>query len=275
MNSLFTTKPVWSNCTYLLSILSSGLRTGSKNVSECFFKKSWIPWLDAIANSFLLHSRWSWSWNAHLPDLRVCGGSIHPAKPWCHWGAVWQSKTPMHWGTDWQTEGKKSLYSFKRKKSNSKTHVLKNALEWASCLKSAVLLPLQYVFSSYSRNDSFTPSNMSAEQQIKEETQTWIHRSSLTLDLQGHHFNLRSHNSPTTLCIKINFCPYITATCEGVLSSLGSQKACCCRKTPQEVPAPARLICCGITGVTEEQGEGNGWWNTSYSAAQWRVGRHV
>jgi len=44
---------------------------------------------------------------------------------------------------------------------------------------------------------------------------------------------------------------------------------------PQEVQAPARLRCHGAARATEEQGEGNGWWKASNSAAQcWAEGTH-
>ena len=118
--------------------------------------------------------------------------------------------------------------------------------------KPAVLLPLQRVF-RYSLHirglivlcprihllSSKFRKKLKPEYMGKFDRGTW---------LTGTSFYPAKRNSPSTLCKKNNFCPYMAAICEGVLRSLDWQKACCCRKSPRRSKP---LQGCAATGQPE------------------------
>lgn len=151
INSLFTTKPAWSNRTHLLRILSSGLHTGSEEetrIPQCFFKQSWIPWLDAMADFFSLLSRWSWSWNPHLSDRLSGLWRVHPpSQTTAQLRGCLAEENPDTLGQRLPNRrGKKTqLCIVSKLKSSSKTHVPSPISSRASILscKPALLLLFQ------------------------------------------------------------------------------------------------------------------------------------
>lgn len=113
INSLFTTRHAWSNWTYLLSIFSSVLQTGSKKKPThpiVLFPDSLV----GCNGTFLLTalqmvqiSKPTSPRQAH----RLVEGPPPSQTRTPSWRAPHQSRTQIPWGRDCQTGGKTSLYT--------------------------------------------------------------------------------------------------------------------------------------------------------------------
>lgn len=113
INSLFTTRHAWSNWTYLLSIFSSVLQTGSKKKPThpiVLFPDSLV----GCNGTFLLTalqmvqiSKPTSPRQAH----RLVEGPPPSQTRTPSWRAPRQSRTQIPWGRDCQTGGKTSLYT--------------------------------------------------------------------------------------------------------------------------------------------------------------------